>query len=257
MPITSPFDALKSTRPQGPQVPGVVQDAAAEAQQQSQPEAPWYAKAFDSGLSGLVGGVKGVLGMDDGSQGMSANHIAQLGMAALPMLSGLSGGVLGGLKAAAPAAEAAEAAAAPRMFGQQAAQAASQSAADLFNPAAARQMQGMYEQANPAFKGLESSGMFGGDRSVGGLHQVGPGIMSGRPDLAAVGEEGLFNAGRPSAPPAQRPDAASPARYQFGTATEPRFADALEWARSGAQGPRPLPEGMELATLNPSTRKPR
>lgn len=59
----------------------------------------------------------------------------------------------------------------PGMLSPQEAQATSRSAADVFNPGTARQMNSMYEQANPAFKSLQDSGMFSGDRSVGGLYK--------------------------------------------------------------------------------------
>lgn len=124
----------------------------------------------------------------------------QLGPVTQSVMPMLPGNILAGLKGvlglggeAAPA------------LGQEAAQAASRSASDVFNPATARNMENMYHEAKPAFQGLEDAGAFGGDRSVGGLHQPGTGVMSGRPDLAAVGDEGLFNAMRPQAAGAADP----------------------------------------------------
>lgn len=76
------------------------------------------------------------------------------------------------------------------------------SAADMAHPGAQAKMESMYQEANPTFRKLEDSGMFGGDRSVGGIHQIPPRppametLGEVNPEFTPLGGEGLFNSGR-------------------------------------------------------------
>jgi hypothetical protein len=202
MPI-NPFDALKSLHLGAARQLSPEEQAAqdAQAQQAQAGDAGWQQWAR-KGIEGGVGMVKGALGVDDGSQGLSPNHLTQMGMAALPLLPGGFLGRAGGLVGASHEPPAVG------MLGPRAAQAASRSASEVFNPAVAQNMENMYHEARPAFEGLQSAGAFGGDRSVGGIHQLGTGANSGLPEFAAVGDEGLFNAQFPKAQPQDAKSAA-------------------------------------------------
>lgn len=182
---TNPFDALKSigTARQLSPEEQAQQDAQA---QQTQSGDPAWKQAARRGIEGGMNFGRGLLGVgDQGPAGPTATNAGQLVGAALPLLPG---GILASLRGLAPAAHAAQ----PAMLGADAAQAASRSASDLFNPAVMHNMENMYHEAHPAFQGLEQAGTFGGDRSVGGIHHLGTGATAG-PEFAAVGDEGLVN----------------------------------------------------------------
>lgn len=184
MPI-NPLAALKSLQPGASRQLSPEEQAQQDAQaQQTQAADPAWMQAARRGINGGVGMVKGALGIDDGSQGFSPNHLTQLAGAGMGLLPE---GILASLRGVAPAAKAA-----PAMLGADAAQAASRSAMDVFNPRTMENMENMYHEAKPAFQGLEQAGAFGGDRSVGGIHSLGTGATAG-PEFAAVGDEGLTN----------------------------------------------------------------
>lgn len=88
----------------------------------------------------------------------------------------------------------------PGMLSPAATRAATLSGADIFNPATAQQMQGMYEKAAPTFQGMDAKSAFGGDRSVGGLHGQFAALGAQDPYFTPQGSEGIFNAGQPKAP---------------------------------------------------------
>lgn len=87
------------------------------------------------------------------------------------------------------------------------------------NPRQVGNMERMYQEANPVFKGLENAGNFAGDRSVGGIArsfkpqpsvpstfnpiQETLGEMSS--EFTPVGGESMFNMGRPPAPSIEDP----------------------------------------------------
>lgn len=85
-------------------------------------------------------------------------------------------------------------------------EAATQSARDVLNPIAARNMDALYKQAHPAFRALQDAGAFIGDRTVGGLHHiagaagaVGEKLGEYVPEFTPVGGEALYNLGKAGA----------------------------------------------------------
>lgn len=111
----------------------------------------------------------------------------------MPMLpEGALGGLLGWAKGWLPGASKV---ASGGILGPAVAQAASASASDIFNPATAQKMGQMYEQARPAVEALEKTGLFAGDRTVGGLYGAKP-LGELNPEFTASGAENAYNAGK-------------------------------------------------------------
>lgn len=135
-----------------------------------------------------------------------------------PLISGLKsvGRMLGwndpnavmGVGVPTPASEAAPALSALKMMSPEATQLATQSASDVINPATASQMERMYQQASPTFKGMQNAGAFSGNRSVGSLYQP-PSLGLTNPEFTAIGDESGFNLNRPPTSPAVSPQDAA------------------------------------------------
>lgn len=72
-------------------------------------------------------------------------------------------------------------------------------AADILNPRTAEVMQQMYDKARPVVAAQEATGMFGGDRTVGGLYKGNlPALGEIAPEFTPVGGEAALNAARPT-----------------------------------------------------------
>ena len=117
------------------------------------------------------------------------------------VLGKMAPGVLNLLRAAPEAAEGLEGAAGAMSGVAE----ASPAAQDILNPATQSQITSMYQQANPAFKALQESGAFSGNRTVGAGNltphpALGPSMGYEMPSLSdtnpmfATGNEGIVNA---------------------------------------------------------------
>lgn len=72
--------------------------------------------------------------------------------------------------------------------------AAGAAASDILNPRTAATMEQMYKAAKPTYDSMKAG--FAGDRTVGGLWTNSLRAGARNPEFTAVGEEGLYNAGR-------------------------------------------------------------
>jgi hypothetical protein len=133
-------------------------------------------------IKGFFGGaLEGARGLTSPAMlaGMMVDDIPiGLGVKAATKLPGMLG------KAARPVA----------MMAPEAAQAASAAASDILNPRTASTMEKMYQAAKPTYDSMKAG--FAGDRTVGGLWTNSLRAGARNPEFTAVGEEGLYNAGR-------------------------------------------------------------
>lgn len=116
-----------------------------------------------------------------------------------------------------------------------------------FNPQQVKNMEAMYQEANPVFRGMQEAGEFSGPRTTSGIgasygvpkpNYSGPMKSLGEldPSMTPMGGEELFNAGQPPMPKQGLSDVSGrlTKAYSFGSPhPDPRINQAVSMARGG------------------------